>query len=279
MMQIHSKIDHPEIVANIFPQRAGNVLPHPCPAGAEDVGFTLSPGLSLSCRFFPTAMDAPVVLFFPSPSSSLQAFDVLASKYNEQNISVFCMSYRGLMGNEGIPSVTGILGDGELLFSLASDWLHQKGYTGAIFLMGHSFGSACAINIVNNNPDSVKGLIVESGIGTTSDFLQAIGVPAEYAAFTEEDGFDIIDKIEKIKLPTLIFHGAKDSLVSVAQAEILQACCGARSKQFFVIPGAGRDDLPKTGGDLYFQTIKKYIDTVCGVNTWRQRRRSFKNKG
>jgi hypothetical protein len=107
--------------------------------------------------------------------------------------------------------------------------------------------------------------------------LQAVGVSSEHAAITEEEGFDIIKKIEKIKLPTLIFHGARDSQVSVAQAENLQSCSGAKSKQFYVIPGAERDRLPEAGGDLYFQTIKKHIDTICGINTWRQRRKSFKN--
>jgi hypothetical protein len=43
-----------------------------------------------------------------------------------------------------------------------------------------------------------------------------------------------------------------------------------------VIPGAGHDTVSKIGGDLYFQKIKEFINTVCGVNTWRQRRKEYK---
>ena len=83
-------------------------------------------------------------------------------------------------------------------------------------------------------------------------------------------------KIAGLTLPTMIFHGAKDSWVSIREAEKLQSHCGAKNKQFFVIPGAERDNLPEAGGELYFQTIKKFIDGICGTNTWREKRRKFK---
>lgn len=278
-MKAPGKIDHPEIVRNIFSQYSNSQFTRPCPSGAEDINFLVTPEIPLSCRFYPAAADAPIVLYYPSPSISSDSFDSLAAKYNEHSISIFLMSYRGQMGNSGTPSVTLMFADGDSLLKQAKDWLQKKDYTGSIFVMGHSLGSACAVDIVLRNPDSVKGLIVESGIFETADFLRAIGVSSEHASITEEEGFNIRKKIEKIKLPTLIFHGARDSLVSVAQAENLQSCSGAKSKQFYVIPGAERDSLPETGGDLYFQTIKKHIDTVCGVNTWRQRRKSFKKRG
>lgn len=278
-MQTYNRIDHPEIVHTIFQQNSTVPFTQPCPAGAEDIRFPVDPEIHLSCRFYPAAGGAPIILFFPSPSTPCDSYDALAAKYNEHGINILLMSYRGQMGNGGVPSVRQMLVDGDRLFEQAQDWLQKKGCTGSIFVMGHSLGSACAIETVLRNPDRVKGLIIESGICETAAFLQAIGVPAEYAVMDEEEGFDIIKKIEQIILPTLIFHGARDSLVSVAQAENLQSCSGAKSKQFFVIPGAERDRLPETGGDLYFQTIKKHIDTVCGVNTWRQRRKSFRNQG
>ena len=74
----------------------------------------------------------------------------------------------------------------------------------------------------------------------------------------------------------MIFHGARDALVAIAEAEKLQASSGARTKQFFVIPGAEHHTVGETGGDLYVEEIKKFIDTVCGVNTWRQKRKSHK---
>ena len=142
--------------------------------------------------------------------------------------------------------------------------------------MGSSLGCLCAIDTVANNSDAVKGMIIESGICSTASYLRAIGVSEKQADIAEEEGFNNEQKIAGIKTPTLIFHGAKDSLVPVAEAEKLQAASGARNKQFFIIPGAEHHTVGKTGGDLFIQAIKQFADTVCGVNTWRQKRRSSK---
>jgi hypothetical protein len=143
--------------------------------------------------------------------------------------------------------------------------------------MGRSLGSVCAIDTVHAKNDMVKGLLIESGFCETVSLLQGLGVTIAAGDLADHESFDNMQKIAGIKLPTLIFHGAKDSLVTVAQAEKLQAASGARNKQFFVIPGASHETVSKVGGDLYFQKIKEFINTVCGVNTWRQRRREFKS--
>jgi len=154
------------------------------------------------------------------------------------------------------------------------DWLHHRAYRGPIFVMGQSLGSICAINTVFKKSDLVKGLIIESGVCGTKIYLQAMGVSLEQTDITEQEGFNTIEKIAKIKIPTLIFHGARDELVTIAEAEKIQASSGARTKQFIVIPGAKHHTVNEIGGDLYIQTIKKFTDTVCGVNTWRQKRKS-----
>jgi len=84
-------------------------------------------------------------------------------------------------------------------------------------------------------------------------------------------------KIAGIKLPTLILHGARDQLIPPYQAEKLQMQSGARNKQFLLIPGADHNSLIAMAGVRYFQCIRKFIDEICGLNTWRQRRRKFQD--
>lgn len=278
-MQKYSKIDHPEILRHLFIRHKNDDFPLPDREGVEDVAFEVATEVFLACRHYPVAEDSPVVLFFPSPSSTTGALEHMAGRYNALGIGVFLTSYRGLGNNGGTPAVVDILADAAGLCGLAANWLKGRGYTGPLFVMGQSLGSIFAIESVLHNADIVKGLIIESGIAETSPFLLAIGAPAELAAIPEEEGFDAIRKIAKIKVPTLIFHGSRDILVPVAQAENLQACSGARSKQFFVIPGAGHDTLAEVGGELYYQSIQKHIDTVCGKNTWRERRKRVKKNG
>jgi hypothetical protein len=178
--------------------------------------------------------------------------------------------------NGGKPGIISMMEDADFLLHETILLAQKKKIKGHLFVMGKSLGSACAIDIAYNHADSLKGLIIESGFCDTLPFLEEVGVDISEKRLSEEDGFNNREKIEKIKLPTLILHGARDTLVPPAHAEVLQATSGARTKQFHLIPGANRETMIETGGELYFKTIKTFTDTVSGVNTWRQRRRKYK---
>lgn len=270
------KIDQPDVTALLFSRE--NSLQSLCPADAEDVLFEIYPDISLQCRFYFAAQDAPVLFVYPATIGDSHSIDKVAEDYRRQGMNIFLTSYRGCGKNGGSPSVSAMYADSEKLLHLALDWLSGKGCLGPYFVMGQSLGATCAIDTVVKNGDSIKGLILESGICGTASFLAALGASPAQVDITEEEGFNTLEKIEKIKIPTLIFHGAGDGLVAIAEAENLQASSGARTKQFFVIPGAEHHTVGKIGGELYIKTIKQFIDTVSGVNTWRQKRRDHKSK-
>jgi hypothetical protein len=270
------KIDQPEVTALLFSRK--NNAHSLCPDNAEDIFLEIESGISLQCRFYFAAQDAPVLFVYPATTGDSHSFDSVAEDYRRQGINIFLTSYRGCGINSGTPSVSAMYADSEKLLHLALNWLSDKNCLGPYFIMGQSLGSTCAIDAVVKSEDSIKGLILESGICDTASFLGALGANAEMADINEREGFNTLEKIEKIKIPTLIFHGARDPLVAIAEAENLQASSGARAKQFFVIPGADHHTVGKTGGKLYIKTIKEFIDTVSGVNTWRQKRRDHKSK-
>ena len=273
-MQKYSKIDNPEIIESLFNLSAKwtrSALEY-----AEDLEFTTADETVLVCRLFLAGKTAPTVLFFHDSMESTEKYDVIGSKYLEYGINVLFTCYRGMGRNSGEPGILCMMEDAELLLHETLHLVKQKNIEGPLFVMGKSLGSACAIDIAYNHADSLKGLIIESGFCDTLPFLEEVGVDISKMQLLEEDGFNNRGKIEKIKLPTLILHGSIDTLVPPAHAEILQATSGARTKQFHLIPGADRETMIATGGDLYFKTIKTFIDTVSGVNTWRQRRRKYK---
>jgi len=273
-MHISSKIDQPEIRQILF-QPPAISFPS-CPQQAEDISFKVDQDVSLTCRFYHSAEDAPTLLYFYASDESIASVEDIAIEYNKTGVNVFVTSIRGYDRSSGSPSFTKMLEDTEKLFPLIADWLNQKGYSGALFVLGRSLGSVCAMVTVLNNSETIKGMVIESGINSTIPFLKAIGINTDDLDISEDDGFDVIAKIKEIKIPTMILHGSKDALVPIDQAENLQAFCGARSKQFFVIPGAERNTLVQSAGNLYYVTMKKFFDTVCGVNTWRRQRKSFK---
>lgn len=245
------------------------------PETAEAVLFNDSDGNEIRAQFFVHSSKSPNIIFYPSTETDLTKYEAMANSYVAHGINVLLLSYRGDNSSGGVCTLVDFFEDGRTLFTQALSCLDKKGFAGATFIMGQSLGSILAIDVVSRNPESVKGLILESAMCQTVDYLSNRGFDTTTVDELEEFGFRNLEKIEKIKLATLIFHGAKDSLIPIADAEKLQASSGARTKQFFIIPGAEHHELYQIGGKLYFETIKTFIDTLCGVNTWRQKRRKY----
>ena len=266
-------IDHPEINSLLFDHN--RVSFETTQSSGKDILFKDSSSAPIIARFFATEKSSPNIIFYPSTETPLVHFDEMAQSYNQHGINVLILSYRGDNGGSQVSSLNEFYEDGRVLFDQALSWLATNDFVGANFVMGQSLGSILAIDTVFNNLDSVKGILLESAMCQTSEYLESRGVDTSAIANLEEQGFGNVEKIEKIELPTLIFHGARDSWIPITDAEKLQASSGARTKQFFIIPGAQHEFLYKSGGQLYFETIKKFIDTLCGVNTWRQKRRKY----
>jgi uncharacterized protein len=269
-------LDIPEINALLFkPDDFGNTA---LPESAEVVAFPVAEQVSLHCTWHPTGLEDPLLFYFHDGRGQKAAeLAEMALAYNRHGISVFQASYRGFGESDGTPRFGLILDDAEKLFDQALLWLGEQGRSGPIFILGNGLGTLCAIATTLARSKTIKGIVLESGIGETIPYLQALGLDCPAPPVDRGDGFNTLAAIQKIELPTLIFHGGRDSVVGAAEAEKIQAASGAKNKQFFIIPGAERNNLAVCGGELYYQTIKKFIDVVCGVNTWRSRRRQFKN--
>ena len=270
IMEKYHKIDTPEILDALF------VLPlesiSECPEHAEDIAFLMADKTILSCRLYLAEKDGPTLLYFHGGREFTNQYDKIAESYLKSGLNLLLVAYRGYGKSGGTPGIVSLMADSQTLAQKTSEFLKEKDCNGPLFVMGKSIGSACAIEIAYKFPDSIKGLIIDSGFCDTISFFSALGIDTGKLGFTEDDGFNNLQKIEEIKIPTLILHGSKDALVPPAVAETLQASSGARSKQFHIVPGAEHGEVAESGGELYYQTIKSFVDTVSGINTWRQRR-------
>lgn len=239
--------------------------------GSRKIELPLSDGQKIPGYLWETNLANPTIIYFYDLVSDLDSVETITKGLVRQNLNVLIPDYAG---NRSLP-YSALLLTASDMFSSCSNWLTTNNFDGPLFVMGRSLGGIVAMEIVVQNSQQLKGFFLESPICDTGSFLQRATGDSDIE-IAESEGFSSLEKIGEITLPTMIFHGAQDSLVSIREAEKLQSHCGAKNKQFFVIPRAERDKLAESGGELYFQTIKKFIDGVIGTNTWREKRRKFK---
>jgi pimeloyl-ACP methyl ester carboxylesterase len=232
----------------------------------------MEPSVVIGCRFYLEGPDAPCILYFHGNGETVADHDTIGPRYNEVGINLLVTDYRGYGWSSGKPSVTAMFADGEILLQETRKWMAENGYTGPLFLMGRSLGSACAIDLAAKYSDEIKGLIIESGFADTLPLARSLGI--DVLDFTEEECFNNNAKIALVSKPTFILHGARDEMIPAAEAEKLQSFCGAKSKEFQVVPGADHNSIITVAGRLYFQAIKQFIDKITGASSWRKRRKA-----
>jgi alpha-beta hydrolase superfamily lysophospholipase len=269
--QEYEKLDQPEVLKVLFHPRK-DVGAEP-PANAVDLVFSVNDDVQVGGRFYPVAVEAPNILFFHGNGEIVSDYDPVGPKFNEYGMSLLAVDYRGYGRSTGVPTVSAMIHDAHSIFKQAKSFLKDQNRNGPFILMGRSLGSVCAIELAAFHQDEIAALIIESGIATTMPLLQNMGIDTTGLGITEQHGFKNIRKIERVTKPICILHARHDQLISVANAEILQAQSGARNKQFQVVPGADHNTIMAVAGDLYFATIKQFIDKISGIRPqWRRKR-------
>jgi len=272
-----SIMDQPEITQLLF--RPAKVAKNATPSGAIDIEPQIEDGISIGCRLFSHSNTAPTVIFFHGNGEIIPDYDEIGPYYQQMGINFLVTEYRGYGWSGGNPLTSTFLPDSNAIFLQLRQWLKDHGYTGALFVMGRSLGSACAIDIALNHCDSISGLIIESGFAKTLPLAKVLGLDLAQMGITEEQTFNNSYKIAQITDPTFILHGQYDQLIPIWQAETLMSESGAKSKELQIVPGADHNSLISIAGLLYFQAIKKFIDTAAGIAPdWRDRRRQFKTQ-
>jgi len=275
-MAQYSKLDQSEISAFLFHPRSTNK-----PQSIHDyldLDFEVDKNISLGCRFFISGKKASTILFFHGNGETVDEYEDIASLYLKAGLNFLVFTYRGYGWSNGTPTATTMISDSGICFEKAKTFLQKNDFSGPLFVMGRSIGSVSAIEVSTQFADSIKGLIIESGFADTLPLLKNIGCVDAEKFISEEEGFGNRDKIETVKLPTLILHGARDAIIPVPQAERLQAFSGARTKKFFVIPGADHNSVMAFGGEHYFTTITSFINDITGESSWRKRRKKYRTE-
>lgn len=271
-----SRMDQPDILAALFQprQEKRNQTPPHC----REIEIPVDDDVVLGCRFYNASPEAVNLLIFHGNRETISDYDQVAPLFLDAGLNVCIVGYRGYGWSTGTPSVSALGQDCAAALDYFIEICRQSSLSSDLFVMGRSLGSAFCIDLALRHPEKMKGIIIDSAFVDSLGLTERLGCNAADYGLSEEDCFDTLAKITEIEMPTLILHGADDQLIELREAVKLQAESGAKTKQLFIIPGADHDSLKARSGPTYFETIKRFTDTVTDRNTWRQRRKKFKSQ-
>jgi alpha-beta hydrolase superfamily lysophospholipase len=251
-------LDSPEILQFIFyPRRdflkksaVDNVI-----AGSIPVDETIS----VSYCFYVGEKNNPNILFFHGNGEVASDYEPIGSIYNQIGLNLFVADYRGYGSSGGKPTLSNMIKDAHPIFEGFKRVLKDGGFSGNLFIMGRSLGSASAIELASHYQSQLTGLIIESGFTNVFNLLEYLGFPLKSLGVVVPRTPYSLKVIRKIYLPTLIIHGEYDQIVPVQEGKALYENIAAKDKRLIIIPGVDHNTIMSGGIQPYLQALHDFI--------------------
>lgn len=118
----------------------------------EDIYLTTCDGVRIHCWFIKHPTPKATIVFFHANAGNIGLrMDNFEQLYNNLEVSIFVVSYRGYGYSDGKPSEIGIMRDADATISYVFNQLPVDRTT--VFIFGRSLGGAVAIYIASKYTD------------------------------------------------------------------------------------------------------------------------------
>jgi alpha-beta hydrolase superfamily lysophospholipase len=255
-------LDHPAVNASVFFPRPDPG--RPLPPGSEEIAIAVEQGVTVSARYHPASAELPTVLHFHGNGEIVSDYDDLAPAYHQAGASLICADYRGYGRSTGQPSVRALIRDSHTVLDFVLEWLHERGHTGPLVVMGRSLGSAPAIELASARENDIDGLIIESGFAQSMPLLGLFGLSLSTLGLDKVIGMDNDDKLATVRLPLLLLHAENDNLLPPWHAQKNFERATPHQKRLVLIPNTDHNTIIALGGQRYWGAIREFLAEIRG---------------
>tara|TARA_B100000965_G_scaffold68952_1_gene54292 strand:- start:3285 stop:4085 length:801 start_codon:yes stop_codon:yes gene_type:complete len=189
------------------------------------------------------------LVFFHGNAGNLSNRVYKLNELNKLDINILIVAWRSFSGNSGEPSEINLYNDAKKTI----EWLNSKGVDNKkIILYGESLGTGVAVELAQNNLYS--GIILEAPYTSMVKAAKRF-YPWLPIKILLKDKFNSESKIKNIRIPILIMHGEKDTIVPFDMGKKLYEKANSPKKSYFTKD----DDHMMTFNPELVNAIKDFI--------------------
>jgi pimeloyl-ACP methyl ester carboxylesterase len=190
--------------------------------------------------------DAPVMLYLHGARWNLTGSVTRIDRWRQLGFSVLAVDYRGFgQSSDVAPTEAVAYEDAEAMWR----YLGKMAPGRPRYIVGHSLGGAIAVELARRHPDA-SGLVLEATFTSVADMIGESSWGFLPVSLILTQKFDALTRIPEVKVPVLVAHGTRDSIVPIAMGERLYGAASA-PKRFIRVEGAGHHNLSGTGFEQY----------------------------
>jgi len=239
-----SLIDNPAVSNQVFFPRK---IPEPTnlDSNIRVLKFNISKKIVIGGFFFLNDINFPTILLFHGNGEIAADYQYFLDFFFDCGVNLSVVDFRGYGFSTGEPIYSGLISDALPIYNKLYDWIILNNLNNSLFLLGRSLGSACAAEIGAHNPDSLRGIIFESGFASMYNMMTRLfrvsgpGITPEGLSEYSND-----TRIRQFQKPVLIIHGTQDWIIPHNEGELIYECVpDGIDKKLVLIEGAGHNDI------------------------------------
>jgi pimeloyl-ACP methyl ester carboxylesterase len=194
--------------------------------------------------------NAPAVLYLHGARWNLTGSVTRIDRWKKLGFSVLAVDYRGFGKSSDIaPTEAYAYEDAEA----AWEYLTRLAPNRKLYIVGHSLGGAIAVELARRHPEAA-GLVLEATFTSVRDMIGESPWGFLPVGLILTQNFDALSRIGQVKIPVLVAHGTRDSVVPMHMGERLYEAANA-PKRFIRVEGAGHHNLSGAGFDQYRRAL------------------------
>ncbi|EGC34458.1 hypothetical protein DICPUDRAFT_94792 [Dictyostelium purpureum] len=227
----------------------------------EEIYLTTSDGIKVQTWFFrqENSKNVPTLLFCHSNAGNLShRLDNIKNLFDNVNINVFILSYRGYGFSEGTPSEPGLKKDIDACMEyLLSDPLIDPNQ---IICFGRSLGGAVAIDTAKRYPNDIKALILENTFTSVPDMVDEVLPMLKLFKPFCRNRWESNNAIKDVRCDILFLSAKNDELVPSKHMTSLAENAKHSKKKIIVFEDGAHMTLMFQKN--YYKFIKEFLDSV-----------------
>lgn len=208
-------------------------------AGAEIVAWLDESGAGDGAGDREGDPPAPLVLFFHGNGENLETLRRAGTfeSFRRLGAAVLAVDYPGYGRSGGQPSEGALAAAADAALTWAVEHRPQRPRVVA----GWSLGAAVALGLAARSGEELAGVMALSA-WTSLPAVAEKHFPGPVVRYALKESYDSLEVAGKIRLPTLVVHGADDGIIPARQGrEVAQALAGEVT--WVPVEGAGHNDL------------------------------------
>ncbi len=208
----------------------------------------VEPGVWVSLLYLPPPVaDAPVLLYSHGNAEDLSWLGPYLAEYTERGYGIVAYDYEGYGQSSGKPSEKNCYRDIDRVYRFLIE--EAKILPEKIIIYGVSVGSGPSCYLAEKS--RAAALVLEAPLTSAFAVVNMGWMPF--------DRFPNLKRIGNIRMPLLIIHGDRDTVINQSHGRKLFEA-GNEPKQFYSVTGAGHNDIHSVAGDNYWNILNAFIE-------------------